>query len=61
MASHRKSNAGEKGHGSQPMEYKNEGNGREPFNFWICGRDHHKKDCPLYYGGMPQIYGAQEE
>ena len=46
----------EKGHGEQYTR----GDGRAPLHCWICGKDHHNRDCPQYQGGIPQIYSAQE-
>lgn len=60
MVPYKKFNVVEKGHGSLPRELKNRGDGRGPLQCWICSKDHHKKDCPLYQGGIPQIYIAHE-
>lgn len=49
-----------KGHGSRPGEQQDKGSDREPLQCWICVKDHRKNDCPLYQGGISQIYSAQE-
>lgn len=53
MAPYKKFNVADKGHGSHPGEKQSKGNGREPLQCWIFGRDHCKKVCPLYKGERP--------
>lgn len=59
-APYKKHNANEKGHGSWPGEKQNGGDGRGPLQCYICGKDNHKKEFPLYQGSRPQIYSAYE-
>lgn len=60
VAPYKKFNVVEKGHGPHPGEKQNKGSGRELLQCWICGKDHHKKDCLLYHGGRYHIYISQE-
>lgn len=48
VAPYKKINAVEKGHGSQPREQHTRGDSKGLMQCWICGKDHHKKDSPLY-------------
>jgi len=50
----------EKGHKPHPGGKHNKGSGREQLQCWICGKYHHKKDCPLYQGGRTHIYSVEE-
>ena len=50
-------NTDEKGHGEKQAR----GSGMELLECWICGKDHHKRDCSQYQsGGRPHIYSYHE-
>jgi len=60
VAPYKKFNTTKKGHGSHLGEKLNKDSGREPLQCWICGKDHCKKDSPLYQSEKDHIYSAQE-
>lgn len=45
VASYKKFNVVDKGHGFQPEEL-NKGNGKKPLRCWNCGGEHHHSECP---------------
>ena len=59
MGPHKKFNAVERGHRSQPEE-QNKGDGNKPLRCWTCGGEHRRRDYASHQGNRSQIYNAWE-